>query len=72
MMTKKGRGWKKLVQMLIKACADERTCPPRSAVGGQNLPGLPMNVVQTGELMNRLACSAMPAACEVQYDNTGK
>ena len=60
-----------MLSTCIKACPDERACPPGSADDGQILPGLPVNVVHTGELMNRRACPTMPVACEVRYDQPG-
>lgn len=38
-----------------------------SVGGGQILPGLPVIVVYTAELMNRRTCPILLVVCEVQY-----
>ncbi|KAG0726081.1 Lys-63-specific deubiquitinase BRCC36 [Chionoecetes opilio] len=55
----------------LKAYPDERAYPADSAVGGQILPGMPVNVVHTAESMNGRACPTMPALdnlCSTLYE----
>ncbi|MPC54542.1 hypothetical protein E2C01_048463 [Portunus trituberculatus] len=54
--------------MFVKLRPDDRACPLGSAVGGQILLRLPVNVIHTTELMNSRMCPTMLIACGVRYD----
>ena len=49
--------------LLLKPCPDEWVCPSDNALSGQILPGLPVNVVHTTELMNWRVCLTTPVEC---------